>query len=303
MALSKSALPRSNRGSPAKLPYSLHIAMFLAKISQMFKKYLRKRNIFIAIFILFVFYLYWVFRYWQFPNPDYHSLSAIRLEKNISLARCSWLDAIPSNWICKDNWKKEIRNLKAQDPANPQSFLELHIGLQHDRLPGYCFETIPISFFITPSASGLTLPRLCINNDGLYYSARWNQDGYPFELIGKSIDRNLFILNLYNISNFKNTNITTNHRLTFTPSTISKQSPIIYIKGLDLCSNGKLQEDILFRLDDVSTPSAAILQQENPCIIQTNITAQSASAGIHKLSIEINGLRQWLKQDIKIAKE
>src|SRR5260221_13207013 len=61
---------------------------------------------------------------------------------------CSWIKEAPFHWTCFDNWDYDHR---VNIVSNENSYLRLDIGEKSSD----CISLLPISFFESPSASGL----------------------------------------------------------------------------------------------------------------------------------------------------
>ncbi|MBI4080787.1 MAG: hypothetical protein HY430_03390 [Candidatus Levybacteria bacterium] len=113
---------------------------------------------------------------------------------------CSWIDAVPNDWKCKDNWDGNNRVIKAEDG---EKYFQLMIVPYTERQKASrpCTPLLPEIIPHRPSASGITLPMWCFGQ-GTYQLAEWEQDGFFFQFLAYKAPTNLYLHNLRTIGWF-----------------------------------------------------------------------------------------------------
>lgn len=117
-----------------------------------------------------------------------------------TMKSCSWIDKVPANWKCSDNWDGKKRVIKA---GEGEKYVHLTIipYTKKQAVSRPCTPLLPESIPHRPSASGITLPMWCFGQ-GTYQLAEWEQDGFFFQFLGFKVPQNLFLANLKSIGWF-----------------------------------------------------------------------------------------------------
>lgn len=237
---------------------------------------------------------------------SFFSASTLAPVDEMNVARCAWLPRVPKDWVCEDAWEESTRYLTAYNPNNRGEYIQLQIeGSQPWR--NTCITIFPAFFgVISPSASGITIPMMCLSRQGWVYRSDWNQDGWDFRLISQNAPLAFHIQNLdmFHGGMSGTGQATTNYTYKISPTQFSlKQDKVLNLElaHTNLCrSDGSLREQIGVVLGEASLKVKGI-KEGSECVLNLEIKNPNLKPGKYQIRTTINGLTQQLDDIIEIT--
>lgn len=254
--------------------------------------------------------------YFTINNAAFESIDTdLSMYDPAKYAKCAWLNHVPKDWLCRDEWNGSQRHLISYNPKDLDQYVELQISERIYPFKHICTSVFPVNFAISPSPSGQTSPYLCLSTKDIFYIASWEQDSVDFRLIGHKVSLKSFMSQLHkpgypgNNESSEVANRTLNTQYAIAPEeiTIDKNNTnYIHLLHTNLCVKEKGSDS--FRLHEqigVRIKNTPILKEDitildgEECILNVPIP-QDISPGTYDVFTEINWLEQKLTQQLTV---